>query len=147
MKAKLITILCVLLSICTYAKADNDKVIPFNNLPASAQQFISTHFAKSNISQVMEESDKNNIKEYKVYFNDGCKVEFNNTGEWESIEANKSFVPEKAINPQIKGYINKTYPQFKVVSIEKERKGYDVKLQNGLELKFDSNGNFIKLDK
>lgn len=147
MKTKFIALLCILFSFSAIMKAENEKAIQFQNLPAIAQQFITTHFVKANIMQVKEESDKNNIKEYKVYFNDGCKVEFNNSGEWESIEASKAFVPEKAINPQIRGYITKTYPQFKVVSIEKEHRGYDVKLANGLELKFDQNGNFVKLDK
>ena len=51
MKKILVVILAVLSFGVITAKADNDRVIAKEALPAKAQQFINTHFAKIKIAQ------------------------------------------------------------------------------------------------
>ena len=44
------------------------------------------------------------------------------------------------------GDIRKNFADSKVISVDKDTREYEVKLNNDLELKFDRNGNFKKFD-
>ena len=43
-------------------------------------------------------------------------------------------------------YIKKHYPNAQVYKVEKEKRGYEVKLSDGLELKFNHKGAFLRID-
>ena len=47
---------------------------------------------------------------------------------------------------RIADYIRKNFADSKVISVDKDTREYEVKLNNDLELKFDRNGNFKKFD-
>ena len=127
------------------AKADNDRVIPKEKLPAAAQKFVAEHFGKLKISYVKEERDLLE-RNYEVVFTDGTKVEFLRNGEWKEIDCRYSEVPEVAIPEQIKKYIGENYPDEKVLQIDRDRHDYEVKLSNRLELTFDLKFNLIDID-
>jgi len=42
--------------------------------------------------------------------------------------------------------VRKSFPNTAIKKIEKKRFGYDVELINGLDLEFDSKGNFKRID-
>ena len=46
----------------------------------------------------------------------------------------------------IKKYVETNYPEAKVLSIERDRYDYEVKLSNFWEIKFDMNFNVIDMD-
>lgn len=52
-----------------------------------------------------------------------------------------SFVPNA-----IQTYVANNQKGAKVVGIERTRGGYDIELSNGIEMKFDKNGNFKRYD-
>ena len=81
--------------------------------------------------------------DYTVYLDNGVKVEFDGSGKWDSI---KGAVPSAVIPAKIKNYLSQHYASFNVVKIDRKRYGYEVELNNDLELKFDVNGNFLGLD-
>jgi len=57
-------------------------------------------------------------------------------------------VPQAIIPAAIQQYVNKNYPDAKVLQIElTDRKGYDVDLSNGFELEFDKRFNVIEIDR
>lgn len=116
------------------------------DLPQTAKTFINKNFGKNKISHSTKETTMGMIKEYKVYLNDGTKVEFDGNGEWEEIDGNHNAVPNKAIPNKILNYVNKSFPGTKVVKIEKDRKGYDVELSNGLDLEFNAQADFLRID-
>ena len=43
--------------------------------------------------------------------------------------------------------MKKQYPDAKVLRIEKEKRGYEVKLSNGWEVTFDKNFNVTEIDR
>lgn len=126
-------------------KADNDKLITKEKLPAAAQKFVTNHFAALKISYVKEERDLFE-RNYEVVFTDGSKVEFLRNGDWKEIDCRYSEVPSVVVPDQIKKYVSENYPDAKILQIDRDRHDYEVKLSNRLELTFDRNYNIIDID-
>ena len=143
---KIILILAAIFSIGVFsASADNDKVINKNQLPAQAQQFINEHFNGIDLSYAKEERDILK-KSYEVRLANGARVEFSDKGVWEEVDCQFSEVPAAIIPVAIKNYIDENFAGEKVISIERNRYHYEVKLSNRLELKFDKYFNIYDID-
>lgn len=127
------------------AKADNDRVITKDKLPATAQKFIGEHFPKLKISYVKEERDFLD-KNFEVVFTDGTKLEFTRNGEWKEVDCRYSSVPSAIVPDQIEKYVAEHYNGEKILQIDRDRNDYEVKLSNRLELTFDKNYNIIDID-
>jgi hypothetical protein len=125
--------------------ASNDRPVTFEQLPQKAQQFIKQHFPDLQISiakQDMDLTDKN----YDVIFVNGDKIEFTSNGEWTSIDCKYGNVPESAVPSQILNYVKTYHKDLAIITIEKNRRNYEVKLKNKIELIFDLKYNFVKYD-
>ena len=85
-------------------------------------------------------------KKYEVIFANSSKVEFFKDGTWKEVDCKYSTVPEAVIPEAILRYVKATYPDHKVVKIEKEDRGYEAKLANGMKLEFDNKFNLIDID-
>lgn len=127
------------------AKADNDRVITKDKLPAASLQFIDKHFPNLKISYVKEECDFLD-KNFEVVFTDGTKLEFTRNGEWKEVDCRYSSVPSAIVPDRIEKYIEEHYAGEKVLQIDRGRYDYEVKLSNRLELTFDKNFNIIDID-
>lgn len=138
----LIICLCVFSGI---AKSDNDKPITVNELPSKAQHFIQQFFSGNTVAYAKIDKDFLD-KNYDVVFTNGEKIEFDKNGEWKEINCKFTTVPDAVIPEQIKSYVTKQFPQAKVLKIEREHKGYEVKLNNKLEIKFNSHFQVIEID-
>ncbi|MCO5248667.1 MAG: PepSY-like domain-containing protein [Chitinophagales bacterium] len=121
-------------------------VLQLNELPKEAQTFISKHFKDYQLQVITQKTKHYFVKEYEVYFQDRTKIEFDSEGNWKEVEGKYKAIPSGFILPEIKNYIAKNFPTTQIVEIEKKTWKYEVKLNNRLELEFDSKGNFIKID-
>lgn len=123
-----------------------ESIITKNELPKTAQKFVSDYFAKSTIDYV--KMDKETFStDYKVKFTDGSEIEFDSKGEWTEIDGNKTVIPTGFIQKSILTYVKEKFPNTQIVKIEKGRFGkQEVKLSNGLELEFNSKGEFKRID-
>ena len=65
---------------------------------------------------------------------------------WEEIDCKASSVPSAIVPAQIQEYIRKNYPDTTVKKIEKNRREYEVKLSNRVELSFDLKFNLTDID-
>lgn len=140
----------IALTICLFAllnvtKADDDKPITVNELPKKAQEFIKQFFPKNEVSYAKMEKDLWD-KKYDVVFVNGEKVEFNKNGEWEEVDCKFSAVPEPIIPESIRTTLAKQYPQSKILKIDRDNKGYEVKLNNKLEIKFNTRFQIVEID-
>lgn len=127
------------------AFAGNDRMITVGELPAASQQFIKTHFADLEVSYAKVDEEMFD-KDYKVVFVNGSKVEFTKNGQWKEVECKFTEVPAGIVPQQIADYVTKNFAGRKVVSIDRDRRDYEVKLDNGLELKFDLKFHLIEID-
>lgn len=127
------------------AYADNDRPITVNQLPQASQEFIKKYFPNEKVAFAKEDSDLFGTT-YDVVFTSGSKVEFLKDGSWKEIDCRYAAVPAEVVPAQIAAYINGTYPETKVVSIDRDRRDIEVKISNGLELTFDLKYNIIDID-
>jgi len=133
---KLFILLLCLISIPSITKADDDKPVAVNELPKETLAFIKKHFADTKISYAKMESDFFK-KEYEVIFVNGQKAEFDRNGAWKEIDCKYSSVPASIIPEAIKKHLTEQFPGQTVIKIERDKKGYEIKLKNKLELKFN----------
>ena len=115
-------------------------------LPKKSQSFIKEHFEGVEILQIKIDSKWYGSKEYDVYFNNGGKIEFNGDGTWQDIDFKQNKVPNSVVPKKILNYVTNKFPQNHISQIEKEKKGYDVELNNDMNLKFKLTGDFLRLD-
>ena len=115
-------------------------------LPKAAQSTINKNF-KAKVSVVKIDKDFGRISEYEAILTDGTEISFDRHGNWDNIETSaSSSVPEALIPAAISTYVKKNYSGQKIVGIDKERNGYEVELTNGLDLKFNKQGEFLRYD-
>lgn len=143
---KLSLLLVSLFSLLSVARADTDKPIQINQLPDKAQTFIKQHFANQSVSLAKEENDFFD-KSYDVIFVNGDKIEFDKNGVWKEVNCMHSdSVPSAIVPTQIVRFVSEKYAGIKIMKIEQDKSDYEIKLSNGLELKFDKKFNLIDID-
>ena len=125
--------------------ADNDRPISVSELPEKAQQFIRQHFPNEKVSVAKMERELFDTT-YEVIFTSSSKVEFLKNGDWKEVDCKYSTVPAAIIPQQIAQYVSQYYPDTSVVQIDRDKRDYEVKLTNGLELTFDLKFNLIDID-
>ena len=123
------------------ANAD-DRPVVFEQLPAPAQAFIKSNYPDDSVSFATVDDDI--IRpDYTVVLVSGVKIMFENNGALEKIESRRGAIPEGIIPVQITDYVKRSFKDASIVEYEVGRRTYEVKLSNGLELKF--NRNFIPI--
>ena len=122
-------------------RADDDRVITFDQLPQPAQTFLKQHFASKVPLIVTADWD-----DYKIVYESSESIEFDRTGNWKDIECYNSKVPNEVIPEQIATYLSKNQPGKSVIKLERHRSMYEVKLNNGMEIEFNRNFQVIGMD-
>jgi Protein of unknown function (DUF2874). len=141
----LVFTLVLLLSVQFSALADNDKPIRFEELPDKAKTFITTYFSDVEIALTKKESDFFG-KSYEVIFVNGNKVEFDRGGDWTDVNCKFTEVPQGIVPQPIVNYVRNNYGEVRIVSIDKDKRDYEVELSSGIELTFDKKFNLIDID-
>ena len=125
---------------------DGKKNIQFGELPQQAQTFVNTHFADKQVSVVYRDSEVGD-NDYELLFTDGANIDFTKKGEWNEVEdRDADGVPIAIMHQDIVNYVSTNFAGQYVVQIGKERNDFEVELNNGVELVFDKNGQFLRHD-
>ncbi|MBQ0147855.1 MAG: PepSY-like domain-containing protein [Flavobacteriaceae bacterium] len=127
---------------------DTDETIVQNtDLPNEAQNFIKNNFGSETIQSVLKEANISG-DEYKVQLGNGIKLEFDANGQWKDVKAEVANQSVGALFlPQVtRDYLTQNYPNIGIKSVERDAKGIDIDLLNNIDLKFDTNGNFLRID-
>lgn len=119
-------------------------------LPQNSRDFIAQHFASETLTFVEKENNWlpwDNDDVYEVHFSSGLEMGFNKVGEITEIDAARDQqLPMEVLPEAIKSYVNTNYPGVGITGWEIDSKDQEVELSNGVDLKFDSNGKFLKVD-
>ena len=130
----------------TTAFADgNDRPITLDKLPVAAQTFLKTHFADLTLAFAVEDP-KFIGSEYEVTYTDRTEVDFDNDGEWSSVERRYEAIPASIVPTQIAEYVAKSFNGSFIKKIERNKYTWEVELSNGLEIKFDRQFRVIDID-
>lgn len=115
-------------------------------LPVAAQTVLKNNF-KADVSHIKIEKDWGRISEYDVVLTDGSEISFDSKGNWKDIEMRRdASVPKALVPAAITEFVKQNQKNAKVTGIEKKRSGYEVELSNGVEMKFNSDGKFVRYD-
>ncbi|MFV0175429.1 PepSY-like domain-containing protein [Empedobacter falsenii] len=127
----------------------NEMVVSADNLPVNVQNFLAQNFGNLKLLNAIKEVERN-ITTYNIQLKDGTKLEFSDNGQW--IEVKNGLgkaIPTNFFPKKIKSYLEKNNLKSPIKKIEQDKKdgSYEVEfLQSKQTLKFDLNGNFIKID-
>lgn len=140
-------VFALLMVVLGFGAAKADKyTIDRSQLPEAAQQMLTEYFPKAKVSMVKVDSHLLKKTDYDVKLVNGTKIEFDSAGKWTSVDCKTREVPQGLIMKPIQRYVNKNFPDVKIVKIEKDFNGIEVELSDGVELKFDRLGTFKSAD-
>ncbi len=139
-------LLALLAMVLTFGTASaRDKVISETQLPRKAQSFLKKHFPQQKIASATEEREDVFWKEYKVILTTGNVVEFNSKGEWKEVKSREA-LPASVVPQAIAQYVKTNFPQEFITKIKQDKAGYEVELNNGLDVKFNKAMQYIRID-
>jgi len=116
-----------------------------NNSYPEITKFVGQYFPQATVLMVNSEWD-----EYEVRLSDGTQIEFNRKAEWKKIDCEHSTtytnVPAELVPSQIATYVKSNFANQGITKIEKNRRGWEIELNNDLEIKFNKNCAVTKID-
>lgn len=142
MRKILYTLLALMLAVPVAAE---DVEIQFEQLPEKAQKVVQKAFPDTKIKKV-EMERRASLIQYEVKLAGGIKMQFNKDGKFTECECTKSAVPDMLVPQKIRSYLGNEFPDRKVMRIEHEGKLFDIMLDNGYELTFNSSYRLVDID-
>lgn len=116
----------------------------FSNLPNKAKLFLEKYFQGNSILFVEQEFDDGRLVT-TVHLQDAIEIEFNNKGEWIEISCPHGISGELIPTP-IYSFVEENYPSCFIVKIQRKSHNYQIELNNDVELIFNKEGKFIRID-
>src|SRR5690554_3100857 len=121
----------------------DEKIISNEHLPSEVREYVQSHFPNDQIVQAVK--DREGLKnEYIIILNNGVTLEFKSNKIKEVKSTNK--LNDHLIPSSILSYVNEHYPNNNILEWKMSDNKQEALLDNGLELEFDKEGNFIKID-
>jgi len=114
-------------------------------LPEAITSFIKQYFPGTSISYADPDKELG-VAEFEVILSNGAKIDFDRNNQWESIESRTQAIPAALIPTEIAKHVKTNYQATPISKIEKKANGYEVELSNRAELKFDNDGQFLRMD-
>ncbi|MFZ4261216.1 PepSY-like domain-containing protein [Sphingobacterium sp. HJSM2_6] len=146
MKNKLTLSLVFAISLSIGLSKAQEKLIAYQQLPQPAKNFIEKQFSDLKVSVISLEKELLQGNTFNVLFTNGTSLEFDKKGNWTELDGKMNPIPAQLIPPTIVSHIQKSFPNNHIVQIKKEKTGYEVELTNGIDLKYNRKGEFIKID-
>ncbi len=144
MKKVIYSVFSFAVVLMVFAACDKESIVSAEGLPKEAQLFIAQHFPDHEILQVVKERDDLKTT-YDVYLSGDINLDFDKKGKITGVEG-MSKLPDSVVPEKILTYVQANYPDYFIRDWELDDRGQDITLSNGMELKFDSAGNFLRID-
>jgi hypothetical protein len=117
---------------------DDDVPVAIGSLPAGIAQYVAANYPSATILWAEWDDD-----EFEVYLDNGIELYFDRNGNFRGADRDDVPVDPANLPASIRDYITQNYPGASIVRAERDESKYEVYLDNGFELYFDLNGNFI----
>ena len=114
-------------------------------VPDAINAFVKQYFPNATIAGVEQDTDHGGM-EYDIYLNDGTQIDFDANNQWDKVECHANGVPAALVPQAIATYVKNNYPNVAITKIDRELRGYEIELANGLDLNFDKSGRFMGTD-
>lgn len=147
MKSLRIITALVLATIFTSCSDDDDVnkiTISTNETPAAITTYKNTHFPNNSVLKTIKDTEDNTVT-YKMYLDGNIELEFNSAYQIIDIDAT-SKLPDSVIPAAILTYVTQNYASNYITDWELEASHQQVELNNGVDLEFNLDGTFIRVD-
>ncbi len=135
MKKIIYTILTLsILSIYAYGGS-----IALSEVPKAAIAFADKYFSDYYLYRATEMGGS-----YSLIFKGGLKIYVNVNGEWRTIDGGGEEISIAYVEDKVRNAIKKEFPDEKVVSIQKNRKDYNIEFKSRRKIVIDFDGNITK---
>ncbi len=115
-----------------------------SELPKMVSAYISQLFPNEKIKKVnVEKGD--NWDTYEIKMSGGTELTFDQNNQPTEIKC-KNGIPVSGLPLKIAAFVTQNHPNLKIVEYEMDEDGYEVDLENGDELEFDTKGKFLKIE-
>ena len=142
---KKILFVALLALTCSFTACAKEQVITFDQVPEPAKAIVAAHFDAAQIAYVL--LDKGLLDdEYDIRFNDGRTIEFNKAGELQKVDCKQTEVPVALVPELVLTYVKANFPNAFITEWGKDDRGYKAELNNGLDLKFNRQYEFVRID-
>lgn len=142
MKTLKFTLLFLLVSLFT--ACEKQTPISPEQTSSDIQTYLSLHFPDKTIVQNIKEFD-DLATTYEILLNDYTRLEFNRNFAVQEIESN-SKLPDSVIPVSILEYVNSNFPAQYIVAWKLEDRHQQIELNNDLEIEFEMDGRFRRID-
>src|SRR5690606_35051617 len=133
-----------LVLLCVWG-CDSERVITREELPDAALTYIQTHFADYELLQAVKDRDAMSVG-YEIILEGGFRLDFDRQGEIQGIDG-AAPLPDSAVPSSIGQYVRANFPGQQIVQWKRDGRKDDVELDNGVELEFDKDGKFLRMDR
>jgi hypothetical protein len=135
-----------LVFLCAFSLISCEKeiILPPSEIPSEIQSFVLTHFPNNSVVQVVKDRDVLK-KTYDIYLSDGISLEFNSRKEVIEINSNSS-LPNSVMSEKITQFVATNYPSNFITYWELEARKQEIRLDNGIYLEFNLQGDFLRID-
>lgn len=123
---------------------DSEKVVDDADIPAGISEFVSTNFPDNDILQVVKDVEGLST-DYDVILDGGVSLTFKKNGEVKDIDGT-SKLPDGVIPSKISEYVSTNFPNQVITDWELTDRNQQIGLDNGLELEFNMDGDFLRMD-
>lgn len=142
-KKSILTIIIGLIAITLFSC--KPPIIQPENVDSKIVNFVESYFPGTSIVSCTYEH-----QEYEVRLNDGTKIEFTKRKNWEEIDCEHSTlfteVPSELIPEAISSFVMNNYPENKIIKIAKDDYGWEIELDNDIEIEFNKKFELLKID-
>lgn len=118
---------------------------PIQDLPEKTNAFLKQYYANVPVAKYEVKTIPGFGKSYEVKLNNGTEIDFDEKGDWHEI-SDAQGIPKGLVPAAVKSYVDSHYKGILIKSIDKEKNKIKVDLVNGIDLEFDSNGTFLRVD-
>lgn len=112
-----------------------------HKLPLAAQEFLAEHYPQQTPALVLWAWDDFRIR-YEVFFHTGTQLRFRYGGALKAVDSRQQPIPAGIVPEAVREYVGRHFPGAVITKLEHERREWEVRLSNGVELSFD-NRNFF----
>ena len=123
----------------------NDRAVTFDKLPKKAQEFVKQYYPNEKVSYASVDDDII-APDYQVALVGGVMMQFEHSGKLDSIETRNGNIPAGIIPERIIATAKEHFPDAIIIGYDPERRSYEIKLSNRMEMKFDSSCNLVEID-
>lgn len=141
---KILAIMVIILP-SLIACADHQHLVAYSELPAQAQNFVQKYFNSYAIAYIEREREGMH-HHYNVHFENTTEIEFDYQGNLKSVDCEVYPVPNGIVPELVVNFVTLHYPDHFIVEYVIGPRSLTAELANGVELIFDLEGHFIRVD-